>query len=54
MDIQETKLKGVYLITPQIFGDERGWVMESWSRRKFEAAGIQVDFVQDNQSFSAE
>ena len=53
MDIQETKLKGVYLITPQIFGDERGWFMESWSRRKFEAAGIQVDFVQDNQSFSA-
>ena len=53
MDIQETKLKGVYLITPQIFGDERGWFMESWSRRKFEAAGIQVEFVQDNQSFSA-
>jgi len=54
LDIQETKLKGVYVITPQVFGDARGWFMESWSRKKLEAGGIRVDFVQDNQSFSAQ
>ncbi len=54
MDIQETKLKGVYVVTPQVFGDARGWFMESWSKKKLEAGGIRVDFVQDNQSFSAQ
>ena len=49
----ETKLKGVYVLEPQVFGDERGWFMESWSKRKMEAAGLKVDFVQDNQSYSA-
>ena len=50
----ETKLKGVYVLEPQVFGDARGWFMESWSKRKMEAAGIAVDFVQDNQSYSAQ
>lgn len=50
----ETKLKGVYVLEPQVFGDARGWFMESWSQQKLEEAGIQVDFVQDNQSFSAQ
>ena len=35
-------------------GDARGWFMESWSKRKMEEAGIHVDFVQDNQSYSAQ
>lgn len=52
MEIRETKLRGVYVITPQIFGDRRGWFMESWSRRRLEETGIQADFVQDNHSFS--
>ncbi len=54
MDVTETKLKGVYVITPQVFGDARGWFMESWTKKKMDAAGIHVDFVQDNQSYSAE
>ena len=52
--VTETKLKGVFVLEPQVFGDARGWFMESWSKRKMEAAGISVDFVQDNQSYSAQ
>lgn len=54
MKVTETKLKGVYVVEPQVFGDARGWFMESWSKRKLAAAGIDVAFVQDNQSYSAE
>lgn len=54
MAVTETKLKGVFLIEPQVFGDNRGWFMETWSKAKFEAAGLNLDFVQDNQSFSAQ
>lgn len=53
MKVTETTLKGVYVIESQVFGDARGWFMESWSKRKLQEAGIDVDFVQDNQSFSA-
>lgn len=53
MQVTETKLKGVYIIEPQVFGDHRGWFMESWSQKKFEEAKIHCTFVQDNQSFSA-
>ena len=49
----ETNLKDVLILEPQVFGDARGWFMESWSLRRMEEAGIHVDFVQDNQSFSA-
>ena len=50
----ETKLEGVYIIEPQVFGDQRGYFMETWSTRNFEEMGLQYDFVQDNQSFSAQ
>ena len=53
MAVTETKLKGVFLIEPQVFGDSRGWFMETWSKAKLEAAGLNLDFVQDNQSYSA-
>lgn len=52
MKIRETKLKGVYILEPQLFGDERGWFMETYSERDFLEAGIDVHFVQDNHSFS--
>ena len=52
MKVTETELKGVYIIEPKVFGDSRGWFMESWSKKKFENAGFNVDFVQDNQSYS--
>ena len=54
MNVMETRLKGVFILEPQVFGDARGWFMESWSKKKMEDAGITVDFVQDNHSFSAQ
>jgi dTDP-4-dehydrorhamnose 3,5-epimerase len=50
-----TKLEGVYIIEPKVFGDERGWFFESWTERDFEAAtGFSAIFVQDNHSYSKE
>ena len=54
MNVTETRLKGVFILEPKVFGDARGWFMESWSKKKMEDAGITVDFVQDNHSFSAQ
>jgi hypothetical protein len=54
MKVIETKLPGVRILEPQVFGDARGWFMESWSAKKMEDAGIYVNFVQDNHSFSAQ
>ncbi|MCR5323439.1 MAG: dTDP-4-dehydrorhamnose 3,5-epimerase [Lachnospiraceae bacterium] len=53
MKIIEAPLKGVYIIEPKVFGDHRGWFMETWSRKAFEELGFDYDFVQDNHSFSA-
>ena len=50
----ETRLEGVYIIEPQVFGDQRGYFMETWSTRNFEELGLNYNFVQDNQSFSAQ
>ncbi|MBE6970198.1 MAG: dTDP-4-dehydrorhamnose 3,5-epimerase [Ruminococcaceae bacterium] len=52
MEFIPTKLDGVYIVEPRVFGDTRGFFMESWSRRDFEAAGFFYDFVQDNHSLS--
>ena len=54
MNVIETALPGVMIIEPQVFGDARGWFMESWSAKKMEDAVIHVAFVQDNHSFSAQ
>jgi len=53
MKIIKTDIKDVYILEPKVFGDKRGWFMESWSKRKMEEAGLFYDFVQDNQSFSS-
>lgn len=53
MKITETDLKGVFIVEPKVFGDARGWFMESWSQKKFTDAGLNVEFLQDNHSFSA-
>ena len=53
MKFTETALKGVYIIEPQVFGDHRGFFMESWSRQAFEAAGLSYNYVQDNHSASS-
>jgi len=49
----KTKLDNVLIIEPTIFGDHRGWFMETYSDAKFKELGIDLMFVQDNQSFSA-
>lgn len=53
MKVETTALKGVLLITPARFGDSRGFFSESWNRRSMAEAGLEIDFVQDNHSFSA-
>lgn len=54
MKVTETKLKDVFIIEPQVFGDARGWFMESWSEKKLADAGINNQWVQDNHSYSAQ
>ncbi|MFC0213240.1 dTDP-4-dehydrorhamnose 3,5-epimerase [Paenibacillus chartarius] len=54
MKLTETKLKDVFIIEPQAFGDHRGFFMESYNKEKFAALGLHYDFVQDNQSLSVE
>ena len=48
----ETELPGVYVIEPQVFGDARGYFMETYSAAEFKEAGLDYEFVQDNQSSS--
>jgi dTDP-4-dehydrorhamnose 3,5-epimerase len=52
MKLIATRFEGVQIIEPQVFRDRRGWFVESWNRRAFAGAGIDVDFVQDNHSRS--
>lgn len=52
MIVENTKLPGVLLIKPDIFGDSRGYFLESWNRRRYAEAGLDRDFVQDNLSLS--
>lgn len=53
MKITKTKLEGVVIIEPDVFGDNRGFFMESWNKKKMAEAGLDYDFVQDNHSKSA-
>ncbi len=53
MIVSETALPGVMLITPKVFGDDRGFFLESWNARAFADAGLDLAFVQDNHSRSA-
>lgn len=53
MIVEELRLPGVLLITPKVFGDTRGFFMESWNQRTFQDAGIAADWVQDNHSRSS-
>ena len=48
----ETKIKGVYIIDVKTFGDNRGYFMETYKESDFKAAGLDYNFVQDNQSSS--
>lgn len=52
MKIIETELPGVLIIEPQVFGDERGFFLESFHAERYREAGIDMAFVQDNHSRS--
>ena len=50
----DTEIDGVFIIEPEVFGDSRGYFFETFSQRKFlSTAGIDVSFVQDNESMSS-
>ena len=53
MKFDPTPLADVFLLTPRVFGDERGFFMESWNAETFREAGFDLQFVQDNHSRSA-
>jgi dTDP-4-dehydrorhamnose 3,5-epimerase len=50
--IHTSELAGLLVIEPKVFGDARGFFLESWNRQHYREAGLEVDFVQDNISFS--
>lgn len=53
MKVIETKIKDLYILEPMVFGDDRGYFYESFNKESFEKlVGIEIDFVQDNQSMS--
>ena len=54
MDIQTAPLEGLLLLTPRRFGDARGFFAETWNAARFADAGLDLTFVQDNHSLSAE
>jgi dTDP-4-dehydrorhamnose 3,5-epimerase len=53
LEIERLTIPDVVLLRPKVFGDQRGFFLESWNRKSFAAAGLDVDFVQDNHSRSA-
>lgn len=54
MQVEETKIPGLLVLTPRRFGDDRGFFSESWNRQLLSNHGIDLDFVQDNHSVSAQ
>ena len=52
MNVIQTELPGVLIIEPRVFGDERGFFMETWQQQRYAEAGLPERFIQDNISFS--
>jgi dTDP-4-dehydrorhamnose 3,5-epimerase len=52
MNVIKTDLLDVYILEPRVFGDHRGWFMESWSEKSLKESGLNYNFVQDNHSYS--
>lgn len=52
MEVTPLEIAEVLLIRPRRFGDDRGWFEETWNQKKLEQAGLDIRFVQDNQSLS--
>jgi dTDP-4-dehydrorhamnose 3,5-epimerase len=53
LKVRETDLPGVLILEPKVFGDERGWFMETFNAAKFAEFGLPTEFVQDNHSLSS-
>ena len=53
MKIIETEIPDLLIIEPKVFGDDRGFFMESWNAKTFREAGLDIEFVQDNHSRSS-
>jgi dTDP-4-dehydrorhamnose 3,5-epimerase len=53
MNVVETPIEGLLIIEPKVFGDDRGFFMESWNADTFREVGLDIHFVQDNHSRSA-
>jgi len=53
MELIPTAIEGVLIVEPKVFGDERGFFLESWNQATFAKLGLDLDFVQDNHSRSA-
>jgi dTDP-4-dehydrorhamnose 3,5-epimerase len=53
VEVERLAIPDVVLFRPKVFGDNRGFFVESWNRKKFAELGLDVDFVQDNHSRSA-
>ena len=54
MELIKTSLPDVFILEPKVFGDHRGYFTETWSKKEADRLGISFDFVQDNESFTAE
>lgn len=52
VNIEHLEIEGLLLVTPKRFGDERGWLSETWNVRDWAAAGLAFEFCQDNHSYS--
>ncbi len=52
MNVIRGEISGLLLIEPRVFGDTRGFFMETWNQARYREAGLAADFVQDNLSFS--
>ena len=52
MEVEKTTIDDVLLIKPKVFGDERGYFVETWQAKRYEELGIKLPFVQDNHSMS--
>jgi dTDP-4-dehydrorhamnose 3,5-epimerase len=54
MTFEPTPLPGVFVVVPRVFGDSRGFFLESWNAKTFRELGFDLDFVQDNHSRSVQ
>jgi len=54
MELIKTDVLDVFILEPKVFGDNRGWFMETWSKKAMEDAGLHYDFLQDNHAYNSQ